>query len=349
MPFGKAEDEDRWITVKPNGEENKGRSGSEIRVMDSAIKSRMVFDSMDLGTFTQDFNNNHNPENGQFAKKGTGESGKNDTQSEKEELYKSPTILKSKEEVRAKALETTKDKTPIIDIKNNEFSGADIKSKREAAKQYYNDNLKGHPFKNKNSGQTIICGDVGKSFHESGYEDKINSFKYLPDILEQSEYLGANKDVQDRPDIKAFHYYACKVKTPKDEQILIMSVRELKDGKFYYNHHITQEQGFKLPALQSGTQNPVKDSITDNLEKINIHYWGIFPDTKRKRGKTYERFEKNNGASGQDTAPEQEEGKMDKRDVIHEIMAICAKPDNFKNTYEFEQVADLLRRFGFAF
>ena len=25
MPFCKAEDEDRWITVKPNGEENKGR------------------------------------------------------------------------------------------------------------------------------------------------------------------------------------------------------------------------------------------------------------------------------------------------------------------------------------
>lgn len=61
------------------------------------------------------------------------------------------------------------------------------------------------------------------------------------------------------------------------------------------------------------------------------------------------RFKKNNGASGQDTAPEQEEGKMDKRDVIREIIAIAAKPENFKNTYEFEQVADLLRRFGFAF
>lgn len=60
-------------------------------------------------------------------------------------------------------------------------------------------------------------------------------------------------------------------------------------------------------------------------------------------------MKKTNGASGQDTAPEQEETKMDKRDVIREIIAIAAKPKNFKNTYEFEQVADLLRRFGFAF
>lgn len=175
---------------------------------------------------------------------------------------KSISILKSKEEVRKRAIELTKNKAPIIKIQNDEFAGSDVPSKRAAAKEYYIKKLKGKPFKNKNSGQTIICGDEGKTFSQTGYENKINSFKYLDTILQESEYLGKDKDVNDRKDIKAFHYYACKVKTPQGNQILLMSVRELKDGKFYYNHHITQEQSFKsTPVLPSGTQNSVNNSI----------------------------------------------------------------------------------------
>lgn len=258
-------------------------------------------------------------------------------------------ILKSKQQVREKAVELTKDKEPLIDIKDDEFVGKDITAKRKAAKKYYETNLKGKPFTNENSGQTIICGDVDKSFSQSGYEDKINSFKYLPTILEKSEYLGKNKDSENRPDIKFYHYYACKINSTQGKQILILSVRELKDGSFYYNHHITQEQRFKLPALQSGTQISAKDSIDNNSEKINTLYLGIFPDIEESEDKPMKKDLKTNGASGQDTAPEQEEAKMDKREVVREIMAIAAKPENFKNTYEFEQVADLLRRFGFAF
>lgn len=245
-------------------------------------------------------------------------------------IEKQTRILESKQKVREKAIELTKDKEPLVDIKDDEFVGKDITAKRKAAKKYYETNLKGKPFTNENSGQTIICGDVGKSFSQSGYEDKINSFKYLPTILEKSEYLGKNKDSENRPDIKFYHYYACKINSTQGKQILILSVRELKDGSFYYNHHITQEQRFELPALQSGTQTSAKDSIDNNSEKINIHYWGIFPDTKESEVKAMENLNKTNGqggkAEGQDASPEKEEAKMDKREVIREIMAVSARP-----------------------
>ena len=57
---------------------DKGRSGSDIRVMDNAIKGRIVYDTMDLGTFTQDWEESDHPrkKDGKFAPKGQGESGK---------------------------------------------------------------------------------------------------------------------------------------------------------------------------------------------------------------------------------------------------------------------------------
>ena len=55
----------------------------------------------------------------------------------KKEEEKSTAILKSKEEVRKRAIELTKNKAPLVDIKNNEFSGADVPSKRAAAKKYF--------------------------------------------------------------------------------------------------------------------------------------------------------------------------------------------------------------------
>lgn len=194
---------------------------------------------------------------------------KSEKQQTKEEKYNSPAVLKNKEEVLSKAVELTEGKAPVADIKNNEFDGADVPAKRQAAKRYYIDNLKGHAFKNKNSGQKIIIGDEGKTFSQTGYESKINSFKYLPDILERSEYLGKDEDINGRKDIKAFHYYGGQVNTPDGKQLLIMSVRELKDGDFYYNHHITKKQSSKsTPVLPSGTKTTAKDSIAKEEQQI---------------------------------------------------------------------------------
>lgn len=326
----------------------------------------------------QDWQESDHPrkKDGKFAPKGQGESGKandpeaaeikaetpkqtqnaSEKQQTKEEKYNSPAVLKSKEEVLSKAVELTEGKAPVADIKNNEFDGADVPAKRQAAKRYYIDNLKGHAFKNKNSGQKIIIGDEGKTFSQTGYEDKINSFKYLPDILERSEYLGKDEDINGRKDIKAFHYYGGQVNTPDGKQLLIMSVRELKDGDFYYNHHITRKQSSKsTPVLPSGTKTTAKDSIAKEEQQIK---GDLKMDKKLSEMSITEMLEsaedemnlfieeaeetedlKTNGTDGISAAPEDKESiKMDKRKVIEEIMAIAAKPaDEFKDGKE-EQI-----------
>lgn len=116
-----------------------------------------------------------------------------------------------------------------------------------------------------------------------------------------------------------------------------------------FRKHSTPEEQENLKKYEEELSK--LDKLAKQEEALHWHRMDTDKEYAEEMSKRYGYDEdlKTNGASGQDTAPEQEEAKMDKREVVREIMAIAAKPENFKNTYEFEQVADLLRRFGFAF
>lgn len=291
---------------------DKGRSGHDVRVMDSAegvATRQFVCDAMELGKFepAQDENDKHDPKTGQFAKKGAAST--------------SEQILSSKKEIKEKAINVTNGAKPVAKIKGGEFSGSDIKSRREAAKQFYDKELKGKPFTNEDSGKILEIADGGKSFSETGYDDKINSFMYLPQIIEKSIYLGQEKDAKNRSNVKGFHYFAGKIETNDGEKLVVLSAREDNNGKIYYNHHITKEEMDSVKAgIQPGTGTTSStDSINNNTEKIKVYFLG--------ENNNQDLSSKNHGNSGLDAATGKEMTMEELKKAIEAIKALFANPE----------------------
>lgn len=284
---------------------DNGRMGHDVRVMDRAL----ACDAMDItGSF--DGNPNHSSENGRFVSGGG--SGHKTATGQKEE------ILQSKEEINKKALEATKRAKPVATVKGNEFPGSTLEEKRQAAKKYFSEYLQGKSFSNKQLGKQIKIASGDKSFSESGYEDKINSIKYLPAMLSEGAYLGKQPDAKKRPNVKGFHYFACKIGTPQGPQTVLLSVKEDNSGRLYYNHHIKKEATDSVKAgMQSSTGTVTStDSIADNTLKIKWY----FGDEEDLSSET-------NGVGGKDAAPEKE-NEMDKvQKAIEAIKALFADPE----------------------
>ena len=228
-----------------------------------------------LGTDEWDESKHHRKDNGQFGSgHSTGKKVETSTASESKYKIDSNSILKSKEEINAKAIKATQNTRPIAKIQGDEFKGASMEEKREKAKLFFEHELKGKEFENKDLGKPIKVSSGKKSFSESGYEDKINSVKYIPILLTDSKYLGRTEDAQKRANVKCFHYFACKVETEKGPQLVLLSAKEDTSGNLYYNHHIKDEAVDSVKAgIQSGTGTTAsKDSIAEINLKIKWHF-----------------------------------------------------------------------------
>lgn len=217
-----------------------------------------------------------NQPNGESVKEFT--TGKEEQREPEKENKNSFKIIKSKKEIRGLAIKAIKNKKSVAEVSSTEFEGKSIEEKRRNAQKYYDDNLKGHKIKNKSIDQEIIIGDGGKTFSQTGYDDKIFSIKYLPQILKDSLHIGFEPDVKNRANVKGFHYFACKISFNDGEKLCVISVREDNNGNMYYNHHITQieeaEDSGKA-GIQSGPgTSAYSHSIVDNIQSVNFLFLG---------------------------------------------------------------------------
>lgn len=191
---------------------DKGRSGSEIRVMDSAIKSRMVFDSMDLGTFTQDFNKNHDPKNGQFTFNGTNTSGKQES-------------------------DKTSSVQPISITGDELGSYTDIKDLRTKAIQWYKDNLQGNYAENPKLGKILFSRKGMNEFETySANPNKLKMVVALKKILDTSVDVKTEDLHKERKDgAVRFHRVAGAVKIGNSPltKIKVLVWEDVQGNKFY--------------------------------------------------------------------------------------------------------------------
>lgn len=148
---------------------DKGRSGHDVRVMDSAegLGSRQfVCDAMEMGKFepAQDENDKHDSKTGQFAKKGSGSS-------------------ESKEEKQ----------NSIVSIDGKELGDySSIEELREKAVNFYKEHLQGKTAKNP------VLGDI--LFSRKG-RDKYEAFSADPNKLKM--IVGIKKLIETSTDVKS--------------------------------------------------------------------------------------------------------------------------------------------------
>lgn len=161
---------------------------------------------------------------------------------------------------------------PVASIKGDEFAGETLEQKRKSAEIYFENNLRNKSFRNKGWNKDIKVLSANKSLHEAFSADKINAVKHLPQMLENSKYIGSENDLKGRTNVKGFHYLACNIDIAGKTQGVILSVREDNNGNIYYNHILRKgkAEDVSLPTPNVGAYPPSAsmDSIANEEAKI---------------------------------------------------------------------------------
>lgn len=303
----------------------KGRSGSDVRVMDSAEalpknNRQFVCDAMDITVpWTQDENPNHNPENGQFAPKGHGGSQSAEPAA-KSEANGTPGVVK---------------------ITGQELGDyKDIKELRQKAVDYYKTHLQGKSVEHPELGKVLFSRKgINKVISSSGNENKLKFVPALLNMIESGKYAGEEALKHPREDgIVKFHRLNHVVQFKEKKYNTSVLVGEDKQGNRFYNFN-EDVDGWKEKNLstagprQSRGDGKATNSIADNEENFNMKKLSEMSISEMLESASdgmnlfieEDLSSKTNGVGGKDAAPEKE-NEMDKREIIREIMAISAKP-----------------------
>lgn len=206
-----------------------------------------------------DENKHHRKDNGQF---GTGNEALNKPTNKTVHFERADDYLR-----KAK---------PVASIKGDEFAGETLEQKRKSAEIYFENNLRNKSFRNKGWNKDIKVLSANKSLHEAFSADKINAVKHLPQMLENSKYIGSENDLKGRTNVKGFHYLACNIDIAGKTQGVILSVREDNNGNIYYNHILRKgkAEDVSLPTPNVGAYPPSAsmDSIAEINPKIKWHF-----------------------------------------------------------------------------
>jgi hypothetical protein len=182
-------------------------------------------------------NPNHDKKTGQFTSKNGGGSAEANKEKQKP-------LSANLEKIITLANEKLADKQPIAEIKGDEFEGKTLKEKRDNARKYFEKNLRNKEFENKSLNKKIKILSGDKSFSQMGYEDKVNSIKYLPEILENGIHVRSEKETKGRGRINSWHYLIAKLtvgnkeNNESKERLVGLTILRDDNGNFYYNHHL---------------------------------------------------------------------------------------------------------------
>jgi phage-related protein (TIGR01555 family) len=176
----------------------------------------------------------------------------------------------SQKETLAKADKYIETASPILTVTGKEFKGENVEEKRAAAAAFFEKHLQNKEFKNEDWGKDIKVLSLKKALHEAFFSAKVDLIKHLPNILKKSKYIGFEEDTKKRPNVKGFHYLACRVTINGKPQGVVLSVREDNNGNIYYNHILrkNEEGTVSLPTPNAGAPVPSStDSIPNEMEK----------------------------------------------------------------------------------
>ncbi|MBC5832232.1 LPD5 domain-containing protein [Vibrio metschnikovii] len=131
-------------------------------------------------------------------------------------------------------------------IKGEPVKGSTMKEKRLYAQQQ--GFSRAGIYINKDSGLEITVGRTGVKHTTSrkAFDHLLSSMKYIDRIIEDSLYIGSKPEAKGNANVKAHHYFGIKYELEGQVHDVVVDVREMPDGKFYYDH------SFEKDVLASG-------------------------------------------------------------------------------------------------
>lgn len=175
------------------------------------------------------------------------------------------------------------DQGPVVSqIRGDEFgTSEDAKELRQAAKDWYDHNLRGTAVTNAASGREIQFGRGNKAFATSSNLEKIRLFAALPELLQNGEILSskAPKDPTREMNVKAYHWLEGTVSVGGQSVRVGVTLREDNRGNLYYNHNPinkeapgTEELGDTAHKAGAGTSEPgtYSQNIQSQADGVNL-------------------------------------------------------------------------------
>ena len=87
----------------------------------------------------------------------------------------------------------------------------------------------------------IATSGIKKTLSHSRTEEEVKSVAAIPDLLKKSVHLGTEADRKGRQDMKAVHKFAGAVSIVGKHYDVVVVIREVSNGIFYYDHILIKE------------------------------------------------------------------------------------------------------------
>lgn len=126
-------------------------------------------------------------------------------------------------------------------ITGAEFGETDlpVKELRQAARAWYDANLRDTPVTNRGSGREVLFGRGGKAFATAANAEKVRLFAALPALIESGQILSSTppSNPAKESNVKAYHWLEGNVQLGDRVVRVGVTLREDNRGSLYYNHN----------------------------------------------------------------------------------------------------------------
>ena len=143
---------------------------------------------------------------------------------------------------------------PIVQVEPVEFGGESNAERRTAQRKWAMANLAG-AYTNSDTGWDIdISGrGIDHTIAEGDPVSTARTLPALPRLLETARRVEATAPERDNPDIRAYHRFVGAARVGDQAYRVLITVREMADGKRFYNHDATAIKRIEKPPDVPGT------------------------------------------------------------------------------------------------
>lgn len=245
--------------------------------------------------------------------------------------------------------------TKTIELKGDELGFTDEEI-RENGLKYFKENYQGKKFDNSELKGILFSNPGIKKFYTNSADiHKIKAIPALKDIIEKGKYQGSEDLSHPRQDgIIKFHRINHNVSIDGHKENMSVLIGEDKNGNKFYNlNHRTYtaenssrgeraigvaNEEFSINIITDIQENfnpDIKNNVENNKENTDM---ALIDELK----KLITKVENDKGEDMDDTKEKVDNEKVDKRDIIRQIMAIAGKHEDNEDVRTIAKLAEKL-------
>lgn len=161
---------------------------------------------------------------------------------------------------------------PVAVLTGEEIApaGADVKTLRQAARDFYGSTLAGTTATNPTLGDVAFTKrGLGKAISSSANPLKLKLFPAVRDIIEKGVVVGATENTKPeaKSDVVRYHWIEATVEVDGEPVSVRLNVEERNDGNLYYNHTLPGREYFQDEGARAGSVTIPGDTDGDQAPK----------------------------------------------------------------------------------